>query len=130
MSYTFIYTVIFNCHYQNREKKYEEAFKLLLVEGPETLSPWWTDVNHIHSDDVIDNYNEVETFRLLFIWALLTGRWKLAKVLWAYAPQPVAAALVAGLVLRKMARLLKSDYTLEAKRQILRWQRRCINIFS
>ena len=60
-----------------------------------------------------------DMFRSLFIWALLTERWKLAKVFWAYGPEPLAAALSAGVLFKAMADRLAGDDVREGKRKTL-----------
>ena len=56
-----------------------------------------------------------EGFKILFIWALLSERWKVAEVLWSYVPQPLSAALIAGVLLRKMTNVLDGDSVYEDK---------------
>ncbi|XP_062504046.1 transient receptor potential cation channel subfamily M member 1-like [Corticium candelabrum] len=76
-----------------------------------------------------------DMFRSLFIWALLTERWKLAKVFWAYGPEPLAAALSAGVLFKAMADRLAGDAFREGKRKTLEdqqmnWNRRACKLLQ
>ena len=71
-----------------------------------------------------DRDDRLEKFWLLFIWALLTQRWKLAEVFWSYGPEPVSAALSAGIMLRKMTKILKRNHLFGDTRKTLRDQQK------
>lgn len=68
------------------------------------------------------NSDHYEMFRKLFIWALLTERWKLAEVFWRYGPEPIATALVGGVLIRVMAKVLRGNDVLEDRLKTLRAQ--------
>ena len=80
--------------------------------------------------EVFQSDFDVEKFQLLFLWALLTQRWKLAEVFWVYGPEPIATALAAAIMLRNMANLLKDDGTREPTRKRLESKRRCNSFYA
>lgn len=55
-------------------------------------------------------------YNVMFLWALLTERWKLALVFWSFCPEPVAAALAAGVLIKSILRCMP--------RYALQWQLR------
>lgn len=69
------------------------------------------------SEAVIENGNECSlpndtcdrkpALHALFLWALLTERWKLAEVFWHKCVEPLASAVTAGNILLSMARQLE-----------------------
>jgi hypothetical protein len=77
---------------------------------------------HLGAPD--DDHQETLAFQLLFIWALLTQRWKLADLFWSYSPEPVHAAFAAGWMLREIASLLKGHIKYQSTRKTLKYQRR------
>ena len=79
----------------------------------------WEEADNSTDSVVVD-----KKFHLLFIWSLLTQRWKLAEVFWIHGPEPLAAALAAGIIMQEMSDLLKGDDVFEDIRKTLRAQRK------
>jgi len=45
-----------------------------------------------------------ETYRELFVWAVVFNRMRLAQILWKQCPDQVGSALVAGIIFKSLAR--------------------------